>query len=84
MKDFIKMLLTQPDTNSRFIYLVHGVASSVAVIVLSVAFLFAKDRTGFPVMVTAAAGGGVGASVGRMMTKMGGKKSAETTSDDKA
>jgi len=73
IKLFFKYLLEQPDANSRFVYLVHSLGVTLAMLVLVGAFIFAKDKTGYEAMVLAVAGGGgVAAGVARYATKKGG------------
>jgi hypothetical protein len=70
MKQFLQQLLTVPDMNSRFVFLLQGVATVLLVAFLTVAFIVVKDRTGFPTMVGAVAGVlGGGAAAGRYFTK---------------
>jgi hypothetical protein len=71
-KCFFKYLMETPDVNSRFIFLFHTVSSCLCVIVLSIAFMFVKDRSAFPTMVGAVGGTGVAAAFGRWATKKGG------------
>lgn len=64
--------MVEPDINSRFIFLIHGVGSVLSTLILTVAFVYAKDKEAYPFMVGAVAGGSVGAAAGRWMTKKGG------------
>lgn len=75
MKNFIVMLfnrcLVEEGVNSRLMFFLHGIIASVGTLVLVVAFIFAKDKTGYDYMVLALGGSGGIAAVGRYMTKKG-------------
>lgn len=77
LKTGVKYLLEVTDTNSRFIFLVHGVMATLSMLFLSVVFVFAKDKSGYPEMVLALGGSGGVAAVGRMLTKRDGGGSAD-------
>ena len=64
--------MTEPDINSRLVFLVSGIGSIFAVLGLSIAFVFAKDKTGYDYMVMAVSGGAVGHGVSRYLTKKNG------------
>lgn len=61
--------MTEPDINSRFVFLLSGIGSAVATLTLVVAFIVAKDKTGYDYMVMAVGGGAVGHGINRYLTK---------------
>ena len=73
--DFLKTILTgcleKPEEMSRMVYLLHGIATAFGIVAVTVAFMFAKDRTDFPTMLTVLGANGVGNSIGRYFTKAG-------------
>jgi hypothetical protein len=69
LKAAVLYLLQQKDANSRFIFLLHGVAITAGTLALVTAFICAKDKASYPSMVMALGGsGGIGA-LGRWATK---------------
>lgn len=68
LKAGVKYLLETPDTNSRFVFLLHGVAASVGLVVLVVAFTLSPTKGEYPSMVMALSGGGAAAAIGRAAT----------------
>lgn len=57
--------------NSRFIFFIHGIGSGLLIVMLTIAFIFAKDKDNYPSMVLAVSGTGGLAAVGRYLTKKG-------------
>ena len=72
VKTWFERAMTEPDINSRLVFFLHGVGSVVATLVLTIAFIYAKDNESYPFMVGAVAGGSLGAAAGRYMTKKNG------------
>ena len=72
IRTWFEKAMTEPDVNSRLVFLLHGIVTSVGILVLTGAFLWAQDKTAYPYMVGAVGGGGVAAAAGRWMTKKGG------------
>ena len=76
MKKFIKELfercLAEADVNSRLIFLLHGIAAAVSLIALTIAFIVALHKEGYPSMVASVGGSGAAAAVGRYFTKKNG------------
>jgi hypothetical protein len=71
-QQWLKMLHS-PDVNSRVIYLAHSGVSVVGTLILVIAFIVAKDKTGYDTMVLALNGGAVGGAIGRYLSKKGNK-----------
>lgn len=61
--------MTEPEINSRIVYLFSGVGSMVAVLALVAAFIFSHDKTGYDYMVVAVSGGAVGHGINRYLNK---------------
>ena len=76
--------MTEPDINSRLVFFVHGVGSTVVTLLLAVAFIFSHDKASYPYMVGAVAGGSFGAAAGRYMTKKNGGDAEAPSLGDKA
>jgi hypothetical protein len=72
-----KMLHT-PDVNSRVVFLAHTAVAVLGTVVLVIAFIFAKDKTGYDSMILSLNGGAglMGGAVGRYLTKKGTKEEA--------
>lgn len=70
-------MLHSPDVNSRVIYLAHSGVSVVGTLILVIAFIFAKDKTGYDTMILALNGGAVGGAIGRYLSKKGGQATGE-------
>ena len=64
--------MTEPDINSRLMFMLGGVVSSLSILILVIAFVCAKDKTGYDYMVIAVSGGAVGHGVSRYLTKKNG------------
>ena len=73
---WVERAMTEPDINSRFIFLLHGIAATLCLLALTVGFIVAKDKTGYDMMVLAVGGSGGAAAVGRFLTKKGGGDAA--------
>jgi hypothetical protein len=69
LKHLFDRMMNVDHVNSRFVFLFNGSITGLAVLMLSIAFIAAKDKSGYPTMVMAVSGGGLGAAVGRFMTK---------------
>jgi uncharacterized membrane protein YkvA (DUF1232 family) len=79
MIEFIKYLLSAPEANSRFVFLVQGVAAAICVIAVAVGFIVSPTDLAID-MVMALLGGGFVASLGRNLTKrVGPQNTKETT-----
>lgn len=72
IRDLFEKCMTLPDYNSRLVFLTSGVGSMLCVLALVIAFIFAKDKTGYDMMVLAVSGGAVGHGVSRYLTKKNG------------
>lgn len=81
LKAFFNNLMSQPEWNSRFIFLVHGLASGLGILVLTLGFLCSKDRTLYPDMILAVGGSGGMSAVGRFFTKKTGPVAAQPAVD---
>jgi hypothetical protein len=77
-KAIFERCLVEPDVNSRLVFLLSGVGTIVALGIVTVAFVFAKNKDAYPSMILALSGGAVGHSIGRYFTK---KNSTAPTSD---
>ena len=71
LKKLFLNCMTLGSWNSRFIFFVHGIGSGLLVVMLSIAFIFAKEKANYPSMVIAVSGTGGIAAVGRFLTKKG-------------
>lgn len=70
--------MTEPDINSRIVYLGHAIIIGVCVLAVTADFIRkAHDVSAHPTMLWTLLGGGAAVSAGRMMTKLGTKKSAD-------
>lgn len=72
--------MTEPDINSRLVFLTSGLGSILAILILVIAFVVVKDKTGYDYMVMAVSGGAVGHGVSRYLTK---KNGGDDKPDDK-
>lgn len=84
LKAGVLYLLQQKDANSRFIFLLHGVAITAGTVALVVAFICAKDKASYPSMVLALGGSGVGAAAGRFMSKKNSADAPDSVAPDAA
>jgi hypothetical protein len=64
-------IMYAPGVNSRLIFLAHSMVSVIGVLILTVAFVCVKDKTGYEGMVLALSGNGGAAAIGRYFTKKG-------------
>lgn len=71
IKKLLKYLLEQPEANSRFVFLLHGVASAVGMMIVCVAYAIPKfvGRELGPDMIMALASVTGVAALGRWATK---------------
>lgn len=81
IRELFNKLMSQPEWNSRFIFLVHGLASGIGVLVLTLGFLWSKDRSLYPDMILAVGGSGGMSAVGRYFTKKVGPTAAQPAVD---
>jgi VIT1/CCC1 family predicted Fe2+/Mn2+ transporter len=81
VRNWFERAMLEPDVNSRLVFLAHGISTIIATLILTVAFVYAKDKEVYPYMVAAVAGGSVGAAAGRWMTKKGGADTDATKKD---
>lgn len=77
IKTWFERAMTEPDVNSRVVFLAHGMATAFGLVALTVAFIFAKSKEVYPYMVGALAGGAAAGGVQRWMTKKGGADDAD-------
>lgn len=63
--------MTLPEYNSRLVYLVTTLTLCATTVVLSIAFIFAKDKAVYPSMVMAVGGSGIASGVSKFMQKYG-------------
>lgn len=69
-KTWFERCLTQPDINSRLVFLVQGLAGAVCTIVLVIAFVCStKHPEQYEYMVFAVGGSSAGSAIGRYFTK---------------
>lgn len=71
-KTWFEKAMTEPDVNSRLVFFLHGIVVAVGLLVLTVAFIFAKAKEGYPYMVGTLGGSAAATAAGRWMTKKGG------------
>lgn len=71
-KLWFEKALKEPDVNSRLVFLLHGVVSALAILVLSIAFIFAKQKDSYQYMILALGGTTTGSAIGRYFTKKDG------------
>ena len=80
LADLWQKMLHTSDVNSRVVFLAHTGTAVFGTIALVIAFIVAKDKTGYDSMILALNGAsGVGGAVGRYITKKGGSDSADPT-----
>ena len=72
IKHWLERAMVEPDINSRFIFLFHGVTATICVVILTVAFIVAKNKDGYAIMAGTVGGSGVAAAAGRYLTKKDG------------
>lgn len=79
-KGIFERCLSEPDVNSRLVFLLGGTVSAVAILILVIAFIHADtpNKASYPSMVLAVGGGSVMHGVSRYFTK---KNSKAPTSD---
>jgi hypothetical protein len=75
--------MTEPDVNSRLVFLVSGIGSIGAILLLVCAFILSEKKEGYDYMVVAVSGGAVGHGVSRYLTKKNadGSGDADTPKD---
>jgi hypothetical protein len=61
--------MTDESFNSRLMFFLHGAVTSFGILVLTIAFVFAKNKEGYDMMVLALGGSGLAGAAGRFMTK---------------
>jgi hypothetical protein len=84
-KYWFNRALTEPDINSRLVFLLHGGVSALGTLVLSIAFIFAKQQEHYEHMILALGGSTAGSAIGRYFTKKnGGDPGAAPPSPDPA
>lgn len=72
MQAFLKFLLTEPDANSRFVFLLQGIATAISIQILTVAYVMAHDpsaRDGFATTLMVLLGGGSLANLAKGYSK---------------
>jgi hypothetical protein len=73
MKQFLKEqytnCMTIPEYNSRVVYLVSALTSLLGSVAVVIAFIFAKDKTGYDTILLAITGGGLASGVSKWMQK---------------
>jgi len=72
MKEFIYCLMREDSTNSRFVYLLQGIAIAIVTLGVGCAFILTKDsvaRDGFSSMMVVLMGGGSVGSIARGWAK---------------
>jgi len=71
LKALLKYLLEQPEANSRFIFLLQGIAGAICILIIGIAFVIPKvaDKALFPDMVLALSACTGSAAAGRWLTK---------------
>ena len=72
MKAFIYCLMREDSTNSRFVYLMQGIATALVTLGVGVAYVLTKDsvaRDGFSSMMIVLMGGGSVGSIARGWSK---------------
>ena len=67
----------------RYEYLVHNVITGTCIFILVIAFIRAKDRTGYADMLLALGGTHAVSSVGRFFTKKNSDNNTAQSDDDK-
>jgi hypothetical protein len=82
LKLLFERCLAEDSTNSRLMFFAHGLVTALGTIILVIAFIFAKDKTGYDYMVMALGGSGGVAAVGRYMTKKNGGAQEDSAKDD--
>ena len=71
-KALFERCLTEPDVNSRLVFLMHGIAVAFGLVFLSIAFIFAKTQDSYPYMIGALGGSAAAGAAGRWLTKKNG------------
>jgi hypothetical protein len=71
VKTWFQKAMETPDVNSRLVFLAHGLGSTLCLLILTIAFVAAKQKESYPAMVLAVSGGSGVAAVGRFLTKKG-------------
>lgn len=71
LKAFIKKLLEEPEANSRFVFLCHGIAGALAVVIAASCFLLPHftEKAMIPDIMYAGGAVGIGGAAGRWATK---------------
>lgn len=65
-------VMNKDGVNSRLVFFLHGVSTAIGILLVTIGFLFAKEKSGeYTLMISALGGGGVGAAIGRFFTKKG-------------
>jgi hypothetical protein len=84
---FVNKLLTINDQNSRFVYLIQGIAVGISIVVLSAAFVMHPDpaaREGYVLYLgTLLGGGSLSSAVKGINKKMAGKGEADASPTEK-
>lgn len=68
--DFMRYLLETSEANSRFVFLLQGITTALAVLIVTIQFVRVETSPeGFVMMVATLLGGGAAIHMGRSMTK---------------
>lgn len=79
-KDYFARLFEQPNVNSRFVFFLHAVITSICTIVITIAFILAKDKNYYTdFLIVLMSGGVVGGGLARYMSK---RSSGETVEQE--
>lgn len=73
LKTLLNRCLTEPDVNSRLVFLIHGTATGLATLLLVAFFIHAPvdKQASYPTMLLALGSSGGIAAAGRFLTKKG-------------
>lgn len=82
IKYWFNRAMTEPQINSRIVFLLHGVTVSLCVIVLTIGFMVSHNKEMYPTMVAAVGAGSVGTAAGRLLTKLGDKNKPAPPTED--
>lgn len=69
LKALFEKCMNEDGVNSRLMFFLHGAISAVCILILSIAFIFAKSHDGYDYMILALGTSGGAAAVGRFFTK---------------
>lgn len=71
LKNVFERCLNEDGVNSRLMFFLHGVVTSIGLGALVIGFIVSEHKEGYDMMIMAVGGSGAAAAAGRFLTKKG-------------